>query len=82
MLNAQEGAQKSVTTRLRNNAQASINQDDGKVGGWTTRNHVARVLLMSRSVGNDKFALVGREVTVCHIDGDTLFAFSLQSVAQ
>ena len=37
---------------------------------------------MAWSVGNDKFALSGAEITVRHINGNALLALSLQAVDQ
>ena len=71
-----------MATGLRNDTRAGIDQDDGQVGRRTAGNHVTRVLLVSRRVGNDEFAFVGREVAVSHVDGNALFAFGLESVAQ
>ena len=71
-----------MATGLRNDTRAGIDQDDGQVGRRTAGNHVTRVLLVSRRVGNDEFAFVGREVAVSHVDGNALFTFGLESVAQ
>ena len=37
---------------------------------------------MARSIGNDEFALGGREITVRHVNGDALLALGLQTVYQ
>lgn len=37
---------------------------------------------MSRRVGNDELALVGREIAVGHVNGDALFALGFQAVTQ
>ena len=37
---------------------------------------------MSRRVGNDELALVGREIAIGHINGDALLTLGLQPVQQ
>ena len=71
-----------VTSRLRQHAFPCVDQDDGKICSRCGSDHVARVLLVPRCVGNDVLARAGREVTIGDIDGDALFAFSLKSVGQ
>ena len=82
VLDAQQGNEERMAARLRDDAQAGIHQDDSQVGRRAARNHVARILLMSRRVGNDELALVGREVAVGHVNGDALLALGLQPVQQ
>ena len=82
VLDAQQRHQEGVAACLRDDTRPRIHQDDGKVGGRATGNHVARVLLVPRSVGNDKLTVVGREVAVSHINGDTLLALCLQAIQQ
>ena len=82
MLDTEQRNKESVAVRLCDNAVAGINEDDSKVGRRSARDHVARVLLVSRRISNDKFALIGREIAISHIDGDTLFALSLQAIEQ
>ena len=71
-----------MTAGLRQHALARIDQDHGEVGGRGARDHVARVLLVARGVGDDEFALVGREETVGDIDRDALFALGRKAVDQ
>ena len=68
--------------RLRNDTHTCIHQNNCQVSCRAPGNHVACVLLVSRSIGNDKLTIVGREVAVCHVDGDALFALRLQAVQQ
>ena len=44
--------------------------------------HVARVLLVSRRVGHDELAGLGREEPVGDVDGDALFAFGGEAIDQ
>ena len=67
---------------LRDYPQAGIDKNYGEVGSRAARNHVAGVLFMPRSVGDNEFAVVGREVSVGHVDGDALFALGFESVEQ
>ena len=82
MLDTEQRHQIGVTARLRDDACAGIHQDDGEISRRTAGNHVARILFVSRRVGNDEFAVVRAEVTIRHVDGNTLFAFRLQAVQQ
>ena len=82
VLNAQQRHQEGVSTRLGDDTRTCIHEDNGQVGRRAARNHVARILLVPRRVGNDELAVVGREVAVGYVDGDTLFTFGFQSVQQ
>ena len=82
VLDAEQRAEIGVAARLRDHARAGVHENNGEVGGRAARNHVARILLVSRSVGDDKLALVGREVAICHVDGDALLALGFQTVEQ
>nr|GFC87152.1 hypothetical protein [Tanacetum cinerariifolium] len=59
MLDAQQRRDVAVTTGLGLHAVAGIDQDDRQVAGGCTGGHVAGVLLMAWSIGNDEFALGG-----------------------
>ena len=52
------------------------------VGGRGAGDHVARVLLVARRVGDDELALVGGEEAVGDVDGDALLALGRQAVDQ
>ena len=71
-----------MTTGLRNDSCTGIHQYNGQISRGTAGNHVAGVLFMSRSVGNNKFALVRREITISHVYGDAFFALRFQTVEQ
>ena len=45
------------------------------IGGGSAGHHVARILLVTRTVGDDELAVLGGEEAIGHIDGDALFAF-------
>ena len=61
---------------------ARVDQDHGDVGGGGAGDHVAGVLLVAGSVGDDELALLGGEETIGHVDGDALFALGGQAVHQ
>src|SRR3954467_12081448 len=69
-----------MPARLREQPFARIDQDHGRFGSARAGDHVARVLLVSRRVGDDEFAARGGEVAVGYIDGDALLTLGLQAV--
>ena len=82
MLDAEEGAEEGVAARLGDDTRAGINEDDGEVGRGAARNHIARILLVARGVGDDELTLVGGEIAVGHVDGDALLSLGLEAVEQ
>ena len=71
-----------VPPRLREHAEARVDQDDGDVGGRRARRHVARVLHVPGRVGDDELAPLGREVAVRDVDRDALLALGLEAVGE
>ena len=71
-----------MAARLGKHSLARIDQDNGQIGGGSARDHIARVLLVARCVGNDEFALGRGEITIGHINGNTLFTLRLQTVGE
>ena len=67
---------------LQYRAVAYIDQHEREIGRRRARDHVARVLHVARSVGNDELAARRGEVTVGHVDGDALFALGAQAVGE
>ncbi len=59
-----------------------INQDDRQITGRGAGGHITGILLVARRVSNNKFALIGREITIRHIDGNALLALRLQTINQ
>ena len=80
MTDAQQLDQIAVAPGLGEDAAARIDHQDGDVGGGGTGDHVACVLLVAGSVGDDELALVGGEEAVGHIDGDALLALGGQAI--
>ena len=79
---ADERDEVAVPARLRQHALARVDEDDGAVGGRRARDHVARVLLVARRVGDDELAPVGREEAVRDVDGDALLALGGEAVEE
>lgn len=71
-----------MAASLCNHSCACIHQNNCQICRRAAGNHITGVLLMSRSVRNDKFTSIGGEVAISHINCNTLFAFSLQSIEQ
>ena len=67
---------------LDQHALARIYQDRGAIGGRGTGHHVAGILLVSRAVGDDELALLGREKAIGDIDRDALLALGGKPVDQ
>jgi hypothetical protein len=59
-----------------------VHQHHGGVAAGGGGDHVARVLLVARRVGDDELARRRGEVAVGHVDGDALLALGLQAVGQ
>ena len=74
VLDAELVTQEAVTPGLDQHALARIDQDNRAIGGRGARHHVARILLVSRAVGDDELAFLGREKAIGDVDRDTLFA--------
>ncbi len=77
---AEQVSEEAVPPRLHQHALARIDQDHGEVGGRGACHHVARILLMSRAVGDDELAFLGREKAIGDVDRDTLFALGGEPV--
>ena len=82
MTNAEEGEDRGVAAGLRHHALAGVDEDDREIGGRCAGRHVARVLLVTRRVGDDEGAFVGRKRTIGDVDRDALLAFRLEAVDQ
>jgi hypothetical protein len=67
---------------LRQDAFAGINENQSKIRVRRTSRHVACELLVARRIGDDEFSLGGCEVTVGHVDGDSLLPFVFQPIQQ
>ena len=79
---AQHGHDEGMAARLRQDALARVDQDDGEFGGGGAGRHVARILLMAGRIGNDEGAFVRAEIAIGDVDGDALFALRRKTVEQ
>ncbi len=82
MRNPEQRRDVSMSARLLNHALPRVHEHDGKVRGRSARDHVARVLHVSRRVGDDELAFRRGEVTICHVNRDALFALGAQTVGE
>ena len=82
MRDADQAGEVGMAARLGKHALARVDQNNGKIGRGSARNHIARVLLVARCVGNDEFALGRRKVTISHINGNALLTLRLQAVGK
>ena len=69
-----------MTARLGQHALARVDQNDGHVRGRRAGDHVARVLLVARGVGDDERPPIGRKKPVRDVDRDALFALGGETV--
>ena len=72
----------AVAARLREHALPRVEEDHGAVGGRGAGDHVPRVLLVARRVGDDVLARVGREEAVGDVDRDALLALGGEAVEE
>ena len=71
-----------MTAGLIQHAFARVDQQDRQIAGGRAGGHIAGVLLVPRGVSDDKFALLGGEIAIGHVDGDALLALGLQAIHQ
>src|SRR5579862_3495494 len=67
---------------LFSNTMAGIYQYNGKVSRRCSGYHVPGILNMSGCICNDELSLWSRKITVCHINGNALFALCFQSISK
>jgi hypothetical protein len=79
---AEQRGDESVPTRLLEHTLARVQEDQREVGRRRARDHVARVLLVAGSVGDDELAARRVEVAVGDVDRDALLALGAQAVRQ
>src|SRR5258708_36518847 len=71
-----------MVTRRWTYAIARVQKEGGDVGRGCTGRHVARVLLMTRRVGENELAFRRGEIAVGHVDRDALLSFRLQPIGE
>ena len=79
---AQQGGEQGVPAGLLDDAVSGVDEDDRQVGARHAGDHVARVLDVSRAVGDDEVAARRREVAVGDVDRDALLALGAQPVGE
>ena len=77
---AEQRHEVAVAAGLGEHALARVDQDHRELGGRRAGDHVARVLLVARRVGDDELAALGREEPVGDVDGDALLALGGEAV--
>jgi hypothetical protein len=77
---AEQRRQAGMAARLFDDPVAGVDQDHRHLRGRRARDHVARVALVARGVGDDERALGRREVAVGDVDRDALLALGAQPV--
>ena len=82
MNDAEQRDDERVALRLDGHAVACVYENDGEIAVGGASRHVARILFMSRRIGDDELPFGRGEVAICDIDGDALFAFGLEAVRQ
>src|SRR5438128_1385009 len=71
-----------MATRLRQQALAGIDEQHCCLSGRRSGDHIARELLMTRRVRDNKVAPRSSKIAVRHIDRDALLALSLETIQQ
>ena len=71
---AEEGHELTVAAGLRQHPLAGVDEDHRRIRGRGAGDHVPRVLLVARRVGDDEVPALGREMAVRDVDGDPLLA--------
>ena len=79
---AEQLCEVAVPSGLGQHPLTGIDQDDGQVCGGRTRDHVARILLVTGCVGDDELAPPGGKKSIGHVDGDALLALGGQAIDQ
>ena len=77
---AEHRGDQRMTSCLRQDPLARVDQQDREIRRRGARGHVAGIFLVAGRIGNDELALLGGEEPVGDIDGDALFALRLQAV--
>ena len=80
VLDAQQRGQERVPAGLLQQTVAGVDEHDGQLRGGGPGHHVAGVLDVARSVGDDEFALGSGEVAVGDVDRDALLTLGAQPV--
>ena len=77
MNDAEQRDDERVALRLDGHAMACIDENDGEIAIGGACGHIARILFMSRRIGDDELPFGCGEIAICDVDRDALFAFGL-----
>ena len=80
--NAHHARDIGVTQRLHEHTLAGVDHHDRHIRSRRAGRHVAGVLLVPRRIGDNEFALLGREEAVSHINRDALLPLGLETIQQ
>ena len=80
--NPQQGGEEGVAAALLGDALAGVDEHDRQLGGGGAGDHVAGVLNVTGTVGDDEAAARGHERAVGDVDRDALLALGPQAVHQ
>ena len=79
---AEQGRDRGMAEGLRKQPLGRINEHDRQVRDRGSGSHVARVLDVPRTVGDQIAAAPGLQVSPGHVDGDALLALGVQAIEQ
>ena len=82
MGNAQQVRDQSMAARLNRQAFRRVDQHDGQIRRRCAGDHIARVLLVARRVGDDELAFRRGEIAIGDVNGDALLALGDQAIGQ
>ena len=71
-----------MASALLDHSLTCIDEDDREICRGSPGDHVACVLHMARGISDDELAMRCREVTIGHIDRDTLLAFGAEAISK
>ena len=74
--------ERRVPARLRHHALLGVDEQHREMRGRRRRDHVPRVLLVARCVGDDELAQCRREIPVRDVDRDALLTLGDEAVGQ
>ena len=82
MADAEEGSDKCVPLRLRQQPFRSIDENHCQIGGRSAGRHVSCVLFMARCVRDDELSPRRAEIPVSDVNRDALLAFGAQAIRE
>ena len=71
-----------MTSCLDQNTFGCIHKDNGQICKRSSNGHVTGILLMTRSICHDKASLFCGEITICHINRDSLLTLCHKTIQQ